>query len=70
VDEIMDKPTNTMDLVAYGLTKRDYFAGLAMQSFIALADDEAPGVYLHLVPELAVKMADSLLAELEKEKEE
>jgi hypothetical protein len=64
------KPTNTMDLVSYGLTKRDYFSGLAMQALISTIEDESPATDIKLVPSIAVAVADLLIAELEKEKEE
>jgi hypothetical protein len=63
----MMKPTNTMDLVCYGLTKRELLAALAMQSLISIVENESP---TKLIPSIAVAMADALLSELEKEKEE
>ena len=45
--------------VSPGLTKREYFAGLAMQGLIA------HGYGLIQGPELAVEYADALLKELE-----
>ena len=48
-----------------GLTKREYFAGLAMQGFGEMA------VYTNdWVAAMAVSRADALLAELEKTKSE
>lgn len=44
----------------HGLTKREYFAGLAMQGMAA------SDLTFHDIAHDAVKMADSLLAELEK----
>ena len=50
-------------VVAHGLTKREYFAGLAMQGVLASDADQ------HRVAEeiagIAVSQADALLAELE-----
>ena len=53
-----------------GLTKREYFAGLAMQGLLALPDkgtfssfDEA----IEWICEASVKFADELLKQLEKE---
>ena len=58
--------------IEYGLTKREYFAGLAMQGMLANSCDNQQGVkpynqmtYAELT-ELSVKAADALLAELEK----
>jgi hypothetical protein len=52
-----------------GLTKREYFAGLALQGicmekYVQRDDDR------EIIAEWSVKMADALLAELEKTKEE
>jgi hypothetical protein len=48
----------------HGLTKREYFAGLAMQGLLSQYD----GSYSRdLVARAAVENADDLLAELEKE---
>ncbi len=44
-----------------GMTKREYFAAMAMQGLCA--DPHRPPVYD--IAKLAVKMADALLAELE-----
>lgn len=47
----------------FGLTKREYFAGLAMQGLIIESVDG-----LEDIAPLAVQHADALLAELEKAK--
>jgi len=47
-----------------GLTKREYFAGLAMQGI--LASDIKKEMSLSVVYEWAVKNADALLQELDK----
>ncbi len=47
----------------HGLTKREHFAGLAMQGFIASCGNRS--VRGH-ASELAVEYADALLAELDK----
>lgn len=55
---------------SYGLTKREYFAGLAMQGLCSACDEE--GVWSHdakIVAGAAVKYADALLAELERTNE-
>ena len=45
----------------WGLSKREYFAGLAMQGLLAGARVTQPPLY-----EIAVKYADALLKELDK----
>ena len=52
-----------------GLTKREYFAGLAMQGWIACQHDGFTGDEVAIATR-AVKYADVLLAELEKTKSE
>ena len=52
-----------------GLTKREYFAGLAMQGWISCQHDGFTGDE-NEVSLRAVKYADALLAELEKPKSE
>jgi hypothetical protein len=47
-----------------GLTKREYFAGLAMQGTMTSSYS------VNMIAEIAVKMADALLAELEKIKQQ
>jgi predicted proteasome-type protease len=47
-----------------GLTKREYFAGLAMQGTMTSSYS------VNMIVEIAVKMADALLAELEKTKQQ
>lgn len=49
--------------VYYGLTKREYFAGLAMQGMLAKGVDT---VLIKPVAIDAVRYADALLAELER----
>lgn len=62
-------PVNDNGLIKYGLTKREYFAGLAMQGYIAahahpqaLNPPEEEKAATH-----AVLYADALIAELNKE---
>jgi hypothetical protein len=50
-----------------GLTKREYFAALAMQGLIACQHDGFTGDEIAVVTR-AVRYADALLAELDKEK--
>lgn len=47
-----------------GLTKREYFAGLAMQSLIV----SNPKWHTDAVARFAIKISDALLAELDKPK--
>ena len=52
-----------------GLTKREHFAGLAMQGLIAGTDEKGECIYSQKgVVEGAVLFADALLAELERTK--
>ena len=54
-------PKSKEAMVAIGLTKREYFAGLALQAFLAKRE------YLEShCAKLSVKIADALLRELEK----
>ena len=46
---------------AYGLTKREYFAAMAMQGLLAGSRGE------YVPPDVAVEHADAVLAELAKE---
>lgn len=48
-----------------GLTKREWFAGLAMQGLIK--DSESPFLHAEVISEKAVKQADALIAELAKQ---
>jgi hypothetical protein len=50
-----------------GLTKREYFAGLAMQGMVTQA--QSWNYQLDLIANAAVKMADALLKELEKQQQ-
>lgn len=54
-----------------GLTKREYFAGLAMNEFIAYSLKFGPEhISFEACAADSVKMADALLAELDKPKNE
>ena len=51
-----------------GLTKREYFAGLAMQRLLALPDKGTYGSFdeaIERICEVSVKFADELLKQLE-----
>ena len=50
-----------------GLTKREYFAGLAMQGLCANSQENSPAGDWKTVARDAALAADALLAELEKE---
>jgi hypothetical protein len=55
----------------YGLTKREYFAGLAMQGMLSSCSNALiTENVLKQLPILSVQFADSLLAELEKTKQQ
>ncbi len=55
------------DGVDLGLTKREYFAGLAMQEVFSYAlKNELPNGLFQTAAIDAIKMADALLAELDK----
>lgn len=60
--------TDRLPSGAYGLTKREYFAALAMQGL--LAGSNWPGVVIGpcQIADHAVEFADALLAELDKPK--
>lgn len=51
-----------------GLTKREHFAGLAMQGFIANSDKRMADQSFDVIAKTALLLADSLLEELEKTK--
>jgi len=62
---------NALHKEAMGLTKREYFAGLAMQGLMTSQDQN--GSWRHDIKtcaEISVQMADAILAELDKSKEE
>jgi len=48
-----------------GLTKREYFAGLAMQSYASGEFTGQSGMPHEVIAEWSVKMADALLKQLE-----
>lgn len=58
-DHVVNAPRAT------GLTKREYFAGLAMQ---AICQDRTSVYKVESIAKGAVEYADALMAELEKEK--
>lgn len=51
-----------------GLTKREHFAAMAMQGALASFYKEASDEALEMIPTYALKIADALIAELNKEK--
>lgn len=59
-----DGLTNTYNAKCPGLTKREYFAAMAMQGLLAQDADLNWGA--PLIARYAVEQADELLAELEK----
>jgi hypothetical protein len=57
------------DQAALGLTKREHFAGLMMQSYMIMcAGADNSHVYAEEAAQEAVEYADALLAELDKAK--
>jgi hypothetical protein len=62
-----DKPTIS-DREVYGLTKREYFAGLAMQGM--MANQGLNSYENNTIAKWSIEMADALLAELDKPKSE
>lgn len=68
-NEVMAEQVNTV--VKGGLSKREYFAGLAMQGVISNTDIlKTSGMACEKdIAQLAIKAADALLAELAKEVE-
>lgn len=60
------EPNDTIcQAIGEGLTKREHFAGLAMQGYCAY--QHAPHCDAVNVAEYAVQLADALIAELNKE---
>ena len=55
------------EAVQHGLTKREYFAGLAMNGYLSCIDVDAT---MEEVARYSVKQADLLLKELDKPKSE
>ena len=66
-----DKPINpvlTQNPSLIGLTKREHYAGLAMQGLLALPDKGTYGSFdeaIERICEVSVKFADELLKQLE-----
>ena len=66
-----DAQGNPIAEYADGLTKRELFAAMAMQGWLAGCDNAyseftSPGTHAHVAAESAVKFADALLAALDK----
>ena len=57
--------------VSYGLTKREYFAGIVLQGIMAnpKTSDEADNMTPEIIAKSSIIMADALLEELAKKKE-
>ena len=60
---IVDELSNDEIEIFHGLTKREHFAGLAMQGFAASSEM----MMNEVVADLSVQWADALLAELDKD---
>jgi len=56
---------NALHKEAMGLTKREYFAGLAIQGILASPIDYSISLRIHSKVEIAIKYADELLKQLE-----
>lgn len=54
-------------ILAGGLTKREYFAAMAMQGFLSMPSDRAEQYNEFDIFTLSVKAANALIAELNKE---
>lgn len=68
-DEFVDLTGNGSPLHPHkGLTKREYFAAMAMQGLCSYGDGES-NISNESAPILAVQMADALIAALNKEVE-
>jgi hypothetical protein len=70
-------PMESDDDLLYGLTKREYFAGLAMQGLLSNSEFIKGGSFdfksrgtEERVSSIATNISDALLAELERTKEE
>ena len=63
-DGIQGRQTGNSSGICTGMTLRQYYAGLAMQGMLANAEITRPNEVC--ISEAAVKIADALLAELEK----
>ena len=62
------KPVLTQNPSLIGLTKREHYAGLAMQGLLALPDKGTYGSFdeaIERICEVSVKSADELLKQLE-----
>jgi hypothetical protein len=68
-DKFLETQTGNNDFLLLGITKREHFAGLAMQGLCHAADSE--GTWAHDADTVAIaatNYADALLSELDKVK--
>jgi hypothetical protein len=65
IQPLREDGTPNTNLEEYGLTKREYFAALAMQAMIGYGS-ESSSYRPEKIPSNAVEFADALIAELEK----
>lgn len=63
-ENLIDSQTNKTYWHTHGLTKREYFAGLAMQGLLKNTDTHYP---LDAIIEASVGFADRLIVELSRE---
>jgi hypothetical protein len=66
IDRVMQLEGDAVVVTYPGLTKREHFAALAMQSYLAGAVSQNGWITIDSVSSYAVKMADALIAELNK----
>ncbi|MDV3630448.1 hypothetical protein CMU57_02025 [Elizabethkingia anophelis] len=67
ISPVLTQSASLQNETSLGLTKREYFAGLAMQAIIP-DWNLMKGVERAAVADIAVEMADSLLRQLENKK--
>jgi divalent metal cation (Fe/Co/Zn/Cd) transporter len=67
VSKEMCEQKNEIEEYPYGLTKREYFAAMAMQGLLAACTGlKISNAILEKIPEASVKFSDALLKELER----
>lgn len=70
INPVLTQSPSLQNETSLGLTKREYFAGLAMQGLLALPDKGTFGSFdeaIEWMCEVSVKFADELLKQLENE---
>ena len=64
----MPNGENNIEQYPFGLTKREYFAAMAMQGICASGANDFNTDHVQQIAEIAVKQADALLTALDKTK--